>query len=62
MIKRRADKGAPVKLIVYAGAAHAFNVPLAAHVYLGHHLVYDPQATADAWQQVRKFLGKMLAQ
>jgi dienelactone hydrolase len=61
MMARRAGKGAPVKLVVYAGLTHAFNVPVATRDYRGHHLVYDPQATADAWQQVRNFLGDLLA-
>jgi dienelactone hydrolase len=61
MMARRDGKGAPVKLVVYAGATHAFNVPAATRDYRGHHLVYDPQATADAWRQVRDFLGGMLA-
>lgn len=60
MMARRNGKGAPVKLIVYPGATHAFNVPGRAREYLGHHLAYDPQATADAWQQVRSFLQTTL--
>jgi dienelactone hydrolase len=60
MITRRDGKGAPVKLIVYPGATHAFNFPLPARQYLGHHLAYDPRATADAWRQVRNFLHTTL--
>ncbi len=61
MMHTRNGKGAPVKLVVYGGATHAFNVPARTRDYLGHHLVYDPRATSDAWQQVRDFLGHMLA-
>jgi dienelactone hydrolase len=62
MMTRRDGKGAPVKLVVYAGAMHAFIVAAPARDYRGHHLVYDPQATADAWQQVRTFLQATLAE
>lgn len=62
MMARRAGKGAPVTLIVYPGATHAFNVPGQTREYLGHHLAYDPQATADAWRQVRDFLQTTLGQ
>jgi dienelactone hydrolase len=60
MMARRNGKGAPVKLVVYPGATHAFNTPFAPNPYLGHHLAYDPQATADAWRQVRNFLQTTL--
>lgn len=56
MIARRNGKGSPVTLIVYPGATHAFNYPASPRQYLGHHLQYDPKATADAWRQVRSFL------
>lgn len=62
MMARRDGKGAPVKLVVYPGATHAFNVPARARIYLGHHLAYDPQATADAWLQVRNFLQTALGE
>ena len=46
MMARRDGKGAPVKLVIYPGATHAFNFPTPAREYLGHSLAYDPQATA----------------
>ena len=58
MMARRDGKGVPVTLVVYPRATHAFNSPAPAHEYLGHHLEYDPSATADAWKQVRSFLGE----
>jgi hypothetical protein len=64
MIARRAGKGAPVILIVYPGATHAFNdpePPVQLGQYFGHHLAYDPQATAAAWKEVRTFLQTTLA-
>jgi dienelactone hydrolase len=60
MMTRRAGKGAPVDLAVYPGATHAFNVPSAPRQSHGHHLEYDPQATADAWQRVHAFLQAQL--
>ncbi|HEX5454981.1 MAG TPA: dienelactone hydrolase family protein [Stellaceae bacterium] len=60
MMARRNGKGAPVKLVIYPGATHAFNVPGRTRDYLGHHLAYDPQATAAAWKEVREFLQMTL--
>ncbi len=62
MMARRDGKGAPVKLVVYPGATHAFNFPGPTREYLGHHLAYDPQATADAWRQVHDFLQTNLGE
>lgn len=60
MVARRDGKGAPVKLIVYPGATHAFNLPAPARQYRGHRLEYDPAATAEAWRAVRRFLHETL--
>jgi dienelactone hydrolase len=60
MMARRDGQGAPVTLVVYPGATHGFNFPASARQYRGHHLAYDPQATADAWRQVRDFLQRTL--
>lgn len=60
MMAQRNGKGAPMKLVVYPGATHAFNFPALARRYLGHHFAYDPQATAGAWRQVRTFLQTTL--
>jgi dienelactone hydrolase len=62
MMARRNGKGAPVTLVVYPGATHGFNFPASARQYLGHHMAYDPQATADAWRQVRDFLHTTLSE
>ena len=58
-MKRRADRGAPVKLIVYPGAYHAFDSPAFAdgREYLGHWLKYDPAAAARSVQEMRSFLA-----
>ena len=58
-MKRRADRGAPVKLIVYPGAYHAFDTRAFAggREYLGHWLKYDPTAAAQSVQEMRSFLA-----
>ena len=58
-MKRRADRGAPVKLIVYPGAYHAFASPAFADgkEYLGHWVKYDPIAAAQSVQEMRSFLA-----
>ncbi|MFL5269316.1 MAG: dienelactone hydrolase family protein [Stellaceae bacterium] len=60
MMARRDGQGSPVELTVYPGATHGFNFPGAPREYLGHHIEYDPKATADAWKQVRRFLQEKL--
>ena len=57
-MKRRADRGAPAKLIVYPGAYHAFNVPAFAdgREMLGHWLKYDAKAARSAVQEMQSFL------
>jgi dienelactone hydrolase len=62
MMARRNGKGAAVTLVVYPGATHVFNFAYPTRDYLGHHLVYDPQATAAAWRQVRDFLQARLGE
>ncbi len=58
-MKRRADRGASVKLIVYPNAHHAFVSPGFAdgREYLGHWLKYDPTAAAQSDQEMRSFLA-----
>jgi dienelactone hydrolase len=60
MMARLEGKGSPVALVVYPDATHAFNFPAYAREYLGHHLEYDAEATADAWMRVRNFLHEWL--
>jgi dienelactone hydrolase len=62
MMTRRNGRGAPVTLVVYPGATHVFNFAYPTRDYLGHHLVYDAEATAQAWRQVRSFLRATLGQ
>jgi dienelactone hydrolase len=52
----RDGRGAPIRVTVYPGAAHGFDVAAPQRHYLGHVLDYDPKAAADAWRQVGDFL------
>jgi dienelactone hydrolase len=58
-MKRRADRGAPVKLVVYPGAYHAFNVPALAdgREMFGHWLKYDAKAAKSAVREMQSFLA-----
>jgi dienelactone hydrolase len=49
-----------VILKVYPGAHHAFDWKEVNTTYLGHRLLYDPIAAADAVVQVKNFLAKHL--
>lgn len=58
-MKRRADRGAPVKLVVYPGAYHAFSVPAFAdgREMHGHWLKYDAEAARKAVEEMQNFLS-----
>ncbi|CUT12373.1 dienelactone hydrolase [Bradyrhizobium sp.] len=58
-MKRRADRGAPVKLVVYPGAYHAFSVPAFAdgREMYGHWLKYDAEAARNAVEEMQSFLS-----
>jgi dienelactone hydrolase len=58
-MKRRADRGAPVKLVIYPGAYHAFNVPAFAdgREMFGHWVKYDAKAAGRAVREMRSFLS-----
>lgn len=49
------------ELVVYPGATHAFDWENAPGEYLGHKLIYDPEATADAYKRVAEFLERHLS-
>jgi dienelactone hydrolase len=59
----RAGKGAPVKLVVYPGAYHAFDVPpLRAGIRLfGHWLKYDADAATRSVAEMHEFLASRLS-
>jgi dienelactone hydrolase len=60
---RRADKGAPVKLVVYPGAYHGFDEPdfTPGQRMLGHWLKYDADATQRSVREMRDFLAAQFA-
>ncbi|HEY7999187.1 MAG TPA: dienelactone hydrolase family protein [Pseudolabrys sp.] len=62
-LQRRAGRGAPVKLIVYPGAYHGFDVPGVGDGmrYFGHWLKYDADAAARSTAEMHDFLAAQLA-
>ncbi len=63
-MKRRAGKGAPVKLIVYPGAYHAFDVPALRDGVrsFGHWLKYDAEAGPRSVVEMHDFLATELVE
>jgi dienelactone hydrolase len=59
----RAGRGAPVKLVVYPGAYHAFDFPGLRNgaYHFGHWLKYDPEAAQASTEEMRDFLAAHLA-
>jgi dienelactone hydrolase len=57
-ISRHKGEGAPMKLVVYPDAYHAFDVPgLKAPIeYFGHHLEFNQSATDRSIEAVHEFL------
>jgi dienelactone hydrolase len=51
MMARLKDFGAPVRLVVYPQAHHAFNVKLGPRHYYGHQLEYNEAADRAAWSE-----------
>jgi dienelactone hydrolase len=62
-MKWRAGEGAPVKLVVYPGAYHAFDVPTLrdGRRLFGHWLKYDPDAATRSISEMQEFLATELA-
>jgi dienelactone hydrolase len=61
MMTRRKPDG-PVKVIIYPGAHHSFDVPRPqGQRYFGHWLEYNADAAEAASQEVRQFLAERLA-
>jgi dienelactone hydrolase len=61
---RRAGKGAPVKLVIYPGAYHAFDVPTLGEDGVrsfGHWLKYDADAAQRSVLEMHDFLATELA-
>jgi dienelactone hydrolase len=60
-ISRHKIEGAPIKLIVYPDAHHAFDVPrLNPGELFGHHLEFNKAAAEKASEVLRGFLQEML--
>jgi dienelactone hydrolase len=62
-MERRADQGAPVKLVIYPGAYHAFDVPALSggRWRFGHWLKYDADAAGRSILEMHDFLATHLA-
>ena len=56
MMARRSGEGAPLRLIVYPGAYHAFNarslIGRPREVFGGHHVEYNEAADTAAWSEM----------
>jgi len=59
-ITRKPGIGAPLDLVVYPNATHAFDSNPPPHRHLGHLMRYDQDATRDANLRVRAFLREKL--
>ena len=61
MMKRRSGEGAPLRLIVYPGAYHAFNarslIGRPREVF-GHHVEYNEAADTAAWKEMTAALRR----
>jgi dienelactone hydrolase len=57
-ISRRKGDGVPVRLIVYPGAYHGFDIPALQKPvqYFGHHLEFNQAATELSVDALREFL------
>jgi len=62
-MKWRAGMGTPVKLVVYPGAHHAFDVPTQrdGRQFFGHWLKYDPDAATRSVSEMHDFLAAEFA-
>ena len=61
--KWQAKRGAPVRLVVYPGAYHAFDISALADgkESFGHWVKYDASATAGSLQEMQSFLASQLS-
>jgi dienelactone hydrolase len=62
-MERRTDKGAPIKLVIYPGAYHAFDIPNLGdgRWRFGHWLKYDADAAGRSIREMHDFLATHLA-
>jgi dienelactone hydrolase len=61
-VSRRRGEGAPIKLIVYPGAYHAFDAPAlkTPRELFGHHLEYNQAAADQSAIALREFLDAVI--
>lgn len=57
----RRTGGSAVKLIVYPGTYHSFDVPRPGRRYFGHWLEYNAAAAEAATEEVKRFLAEHLS-
>lgn len=62
MMASRTGAGSPVRLIVYPGAHHGFDIESLqpGRELFGHHVEYNAAAAARATEEVRRFLTEQL--
>jgi dienelactone hydrolase len=62
MMKNRTGAGSPVRLIVYPGAHHGFDVVSLqpGRDMFGHRVEYNAAAAEQAAEEVRRFLAEQL--
>jgi dienelactone hydrolase len=56
----RRTGGSPVRLIVYPGTYHSFDIPRPGRRYFGHWLEYNAAAAEAATEETRRFLAEQL--
>ncbi|MGH8276996.1 MAG: dienelactone hydrolase family protein, partial [Steroidobacteraceae bacterium] len=63
-MRRRDGRGAPVKMVVYPGAYHSFDVPGEGkgRIRFGHWLEYSADAAARSASETHDFLAAQLAE
>src|SRR5438270_636148 len=63
-ISRQSGDGVPMRLVVYPGAAHAFDVPALRNPVqlLGHRLQFDQAAADHADAALREFLNEQIGE
>jgi dienelactone hydrolase len=58
-MEHHSGDGAPVRLVVYPGAYHAFNFPRRQPTTaFGHHIEYDEPAASAAWSETKAALAQ----
>ena len=61
MMARRTTLGAPLRLVVYPDAHHAFNLKVGPSSHYGHRLEYNEDADRAAWRETAAALREAFA-